>query len=128
MSEATRGSRRLVFHFACNDPRNGLFIGRASACQVGGKAWNLELTHDSWGKGCPFMVAETLMRFCIHRTWFPFAGHREWVGNWCWDAFSLKRPQALRLLLVMRNSGQWSCDAGPTRIARWWNEAKEPRS
>jgi hypothetical protein len=113
--------------FACNDPDNGNFTGRAwmanveSLYRVGRHRWDAELGHDNWGHGCALTVDHTLMRLRIHRVWFPFKSHKSWFGNWCWDAFEFERSTTKRLLELMRERGNWRCEAGPSVFYRWWN-------
>ncbi len=109
--------RRIVVHFACNDPRNGEFDGRASACKF--DRWELELSHNDWERGAAFTVDYKMLRFRIHRVWFPFTSSKEWVGNWCWNAYAMKRPQALRLILLLRDH-DWTCEGGALRMCEWW--------
>lgn len=108
-------TRTLVLHFACNNER-GMFAGEVEGITVGIGGEDLEL--EGWAK---FTVDDKMLRFCIHRVWFPFVSSREWVGNWCWNAYRLKRPQAVRLLQHLGHSGRWHATAGRTRVYDWFN-------
>lgn len=108
------GSRRLTMHFACNDER-GHFAGQIEGCSIDIGGETLEL--DGWAR---FTVDSAGMRFLVHRVWFPFVAEREWVCNWCWNAYSMKRPQAVRLLQHLAHSGRWTCNSGPLRVVRWF--------
>ena len=119
--------RRLRIAFACNDHRNGDFLGRATAAnveslyRVGRHPWDAELAHDDWGRGCRLTVDDKLMKLRIHGIWFPFKARRSWLGNWCWEAFEFERGTGKRLLLLMRERGPWHCEAAASTFFRWWN-------
>lgn len=125
--------RRLRVAFACNDER-GNFSGRAwmaepqSLYRVGRHPWDAELTHDDWGRGVVLTVDDTAMKVRIHRVWFPFKAHKAWAGNWCWDAFDFERGTGKRLLALMRDTGGWHCEAGPSVFYRWWNRPANVRA
>ena len=118
---------RLRVSFACNDPDNGNFTGRAwmahpeSLYRVGRHPWDAELTHDNWDHGVELTVDDTMMKLRIHRVWFPFKARRAWHGNWCWDSFDFERATGKRLLLLMRERGDWHCECGPSSFFNWWN-------
>lgn len=111
-----RGSRSIIVHFACNDHRNGHFAGEAEGCSLDIGGMPLEL--EGWARR--FTVDEARLRFCIHGAWFPFMSSREWVGNWCWNAYRMKRPQAIRLMTHLRWHG-WTCSGGRTRLCDWYD-------
>lgn len=112
------GSRSIVVHFACNDGRNGTFAGEAEGCEISLAGRSDAISLDGWARR--FTVDEPGLRFCIHGAWFPFMSSREWVGNWCWNAYRLKRPQALRLIAHLRWHG-WTCNGGSTRVCDWYD-------
>jgi len=128
LDRQVRPIRRMRVAFACNDGRNGAFTGRAwmaepqSLYRVGRHPWDCELTHDDWGRGVALTVDSVAMKLRIHRVWFPFKAHRTWHGNWCWDSFDFERSTGKRLLALMRDSGMWHCEAGPSVVYRWWNK------
>lgn len=123
-----RRVRRLRVSFACNNPDNGDFVGRATAAnaeslyRVGHHPWDAELVHDDWGRGCRLTVDDKLMKLRIHGVWFPFKARRSWFGNWCWEAFEFERGTGKRLLMLMRERGPWHCEAGASTFFRWWNK------
>lgn len=99
--------------FACNDPDNGLFAGRAGFAMYG----DIEIEAPSF-EGFAFNVSEDALR--IHRRRFTFVGSREWVGNWCWNRYFLRREDMKALLLRMRANG-WRVTCGASRFFHWWN-------
>jgi hypothetical protein len=104
--------------FACNDSRNGLFLGRAFGFSWGTKKSELEFDHIHVD-GSIFTVNHEKMIFRIHRVSYPFKRMHYWHGNWCWDAFVMKRSQALRLLVSVVRSGKWDCTGGTARTVDW---------
>lgn len=128
-----RPPRRLRVHFACNDER-GDFSGRAWMAQpetlyrVGRHAWDAELTHDDWGRGVALTVDDKTMKLRIYRVWFPFKSRRVWHGNMAWDSFEFERGTGKRLLALMREQGEWHCEAGPSSFYRWWNRRPNARA
>lgn len=102
----------VAVHFACNDPDNGDFAGKAgmAAVAVGGELMDLEL--DFMG-GVKFTEARDFIR--IHRQKFKITGVTHWCGNWCWNAYRLPRAEYRRLVRTLARYG-WKCTSG---IVRW---------
>lgn len=112
----------LIVHLCCNNPDNGFFDGRLLKVEYEG----LELIHDDWLRGCSINFLGNGRAVRISRRVFHYRDMREWVGNWCWNAISMDKKEAHRLILYLRDSGQWTCEGGPTRIYDWFNKsAKE---
>lgn len=108
----------------CNDHRNGHFRGRA--CQMsfepigedGRALWTLELDHDDFQDGARLTVDDSRM-LLLHRVHYPFLARHCWVGNWCWDAFTMRRPRALQLVHAALASKAWSISGGPAHVVQW---------
>lgn len=121
-------TRRVLISMACNDPRNGVFAGKVEMIEV-------ELLHRKpsarWSfsiesrqvDGLTLTVDERMLRLRIARAWFPFVASRDWVGNWCWNAYTMRRPAAVRLLQHLRAAG-WTCTEAPTHVYEWFNRKK----
>lgn len=107
----------FAIDFACNDPDNGMFDGKAMMAQYG----DVELTAPIWGG---FRFTETPKGVRIHRREFVIRDRKEWLGNWCWNRYWFRRPEAKRLLLTLRANG-WRCTCGPERFFDWWNKAPD---
>ena len=105
--------KSALFHFACNDPDNGVFDGRVALAQYG----DIELEAPNW-EGFAFTVGDDWIR--IHRRKFRFIASKDWYGNWCWNVYRLPRPEAKRLIATLRENG-WRCTQGPCRLYDWWN-------
>jgi hypothetical protein len=58
----------------------------------------------------------------LHRRKFKIAGSKDWVGNWCWNSYTMERTEAKRFILMLRASAHWRCTCGPTRWYDWFNQ------
>ena len=116
--------RRIRIDFACNDPDNGAFIGRAVRASWGPSDCQCELAADDWFRGFAFTVLDD-HSIRLHRRKFPFVRRHVWVGNWCWDSFLFERSVGVKLIQTMRSSGLWHCEGGPTRLFDWFNAPGE---
>jgi hypothetical protein len=106
----------MIVSLCCNDPDNGQFTGRLVALDYS----DLELRHDDWFRGCVVRyLGDGKVR--ISRRVFTFERHKEWYGNWAWDGVWMRRQEAKRLLRYLRDSGAWTCEAGPSRLYDWFN-------
>lgn len=105
----------VAIHFACNDPDNGNFAGKAgmAAVSIGGELMDLEL--DFMG-GVKFTELDGAIR--IHRHVFKVTGTTYWCGNWCWNAYRLPWGEYRRLIRLLARYG-WRCTGGITR----WTDA-----
>lgn len=112
--------RGIAVHFACNDPDNGDFAGKAgmAAVSIGGELMDLEL--DFMG-GVKFTELEGAIR--IHRRTFKVIGTTYWCGNWCWNAYRLPYREYRRLIRTLAAHG-WKCTSGIVR----WGEAYDALS
>ena len=109
-----------TIHFACNDPDNGLFAGKTLMASYD----DCELESPSWSE---FAFTEGPGWIRIHRRKFQFVDSKDWVGNWCWNAYRLPRDEAKRLLHTLRVNG-WRCTCGPSRFYDWFNALDEQRA
>ena len=107
-----------TIHFACNDPDNGGFAGRTMMASYG----DVEIEAPRW-EGFRFTELSGAIR--IHRRVFGIEGSKDWVGNWCWNAYRLNRAEMKRLLFTLRANG-WRCTCGPSRFFDWWNRDAQP--
>lgn len=103
----------VAIDFACNDPDNGVFAGRAAMASYGGA----ELEAPSL-QGFAFTDFGDAIR--VHRRKFKIVRASEWFGNWCWNRYWLDRDEAKRLLRTLRLHG-WKATSGPARFRRWMN-------
>ena len=103
---------KVSVHFACNDPDNGSFAGKAgmAAVSIGGELMDLELDCMD---GVKFTELDGAIR--IHRKTFKALGTTYWCGNWCWNAYQLPWAEYRRLIRTLAANG-WKCTSG---IVRW---------
>ena len=83
----------MYLHVACNDPDSGVFDHRAHAINIG----SIELEAMSW---TPPRFVDLGDRIRLAGKHWPIVGGKEWVGNWCWNAYTLSD--------------------GKTKTERWW--------
>ncbi len=115
-------TRRRIIHidFACNDPDNGQFYGKAHTASWGEcefESPGMELKAFTIGSGPG--DGEHWVR--IHRQKFRYRVSKAWIGNWCWDRFTFDRAEGVRLLKHLRANG-WKCTGGPSRVFDWFND------
>ena len=82
---------------AVNDPDNGTFTGR---CEVLEFECDLLYIADF---NVAFRVDGNRVKLC--RRWFPILYYGTWVGNWCWDAFSVTCETAADIANYLRTFG-----------------------
>lgn len=114
-------------HVACNNPNNGMFIGRAPELQVG----------EAWFE-CRRARAP---RFTELPDGFRLAGKEwasdrsiDWFGNWCWNAYRLDTGTkdsasillALEFLNWLRRRNLYTCTTGPAEFFDWFNGESNP--
>jgi len=111
----------MIISICCNDPANGSFTGRLLCVDYA----SMELCYNNWynGRGCSVSFKGD-DRVRISRRLFTYAERKIWYGNWCWDALTMERKEARRLLRYLHDSGCWACESGPTRLYEWFNAPK----
>ena len=107
----------ICLDFACNDHRNGMFQGWFESAVIEGAHIELE--------GPRIRITEVSNRVLrVGRITLPIIGSRDWVGNWCWNGYTLKPTYAVTVLNYLRKRG-YRCDAGPCEIYDRWNAEGE---
>jgi hypothetical protein len=111
--------KTITVMLACNDYRNGNFQGFIEQVQL---LDLIELEGDplrvsfSRGPKNPLLVVEPGLLIQTY-------DHKEWVGNWCWDAVRLSIPDTFQLLEHLR-AQHWSClEAEVSLMDAWENKA-----
>lgn len=99
-----------------NDPVSGADRGVCCHVYVAG----LELLYYAAFGGSRWRNDEAGQRFKLGYWWTPYRSHRDWVGNWCWRAFTVSAPQTCSLLNRLRNSDRWDCTSGPDGLFEQW--------
>lgn len=112
--------RTPTVHICCNDGDNGLFTGKARGVSVG----ELELDHHDMEHGASFRVDD--VTFHLSNKMWPYDWSKEWLGNWCWNAYRLKFANKTALeatvsfLKWLRGRRTFSVTGGPERLWDWW--------
>jgi len=107
----------------CNDPYNGLFAGFAETIQVG----SLEL--EARSRRAPSLV-QLPGGIRLAGKYWPTHRRSAWVGDWCWNAYSLgtgqisPRWEITRFLTWLQGRGLYDCTCGPTALQDWWNDCR----
>lgn len=109
-------SRSVRLDFCCNDPDNGLFSHRLAGVQL--PDLDLELSAlDMIGPVFRLLDDE---RMRISRRTFRFTWSKEWIGNWCWNAYYFDARVAVELLDYLRGLGKFDADSGEERLFAIW--------
>lgn len=107
----------------CNDYRNGNPTGRFESLEI----FDCELTglpmtfscedrhHRERNSGTGDMTAR------FGRLTVPALSYKSWVGNWCWDAVSVRLIYAVRIWNHLVSTGNWHCEGGPCELFDLFN-------
>ena len=106
----------VMVDIACNDPDNGCFAGRAEQITVGNQFIELEARRA---------MAPRFRE--IGRDQFALAGH-QWlhhgcvagIGNWCWNGYWMKIPDAVQFFIWLHKRGFYSLTTGESCIFNLW--------
>jgi len=104
----------VAFDVACNDPDNGHFAGRTASISMLGCEFE-----PSNFDGYKFNV-EVDGTFRLHGKTVPFVSCTEWIGNWCWNRYWIRRSDAKALLHIFLKKN-WHCVSGPARLCDWYD-------
>ncbi len=95
-------TKRELVMVAWNHWRNGCFRGvlTGASCDV------LHLESPYWNAGIKAEIEGSCVVLGGKRAErFEIIGHREWVGNWCWDGLTMKRSEAVRMMNWLLKKG-----------------------
>ena len=85
--------RRVFLEICCNDPDNGLFVGRAAAIEIGNRI-SFECRYIDWSpkltEGDGFIRIGGRKLQCFQS--------REWYGNWCWNVYLCRSDEVEALV------------------------------
>jgi hypothetical protein len=107
---------------ACNDYRDGAFVGRADAFELiapdGDHALSFA-SHDETAAKFACRRAGDPPQLQIRlggkrRPWFRTLKHVTWAGNWCWNRYWLTDRATARILRMLWAS--FDCDGGWTHL------------
>ena len=123
----------ITVSFACNNPDNGLFLGKVAAIEIHGAVCSIEL------EGPHFPDPSNTFRevdlppgspdrcdrgFKLGHHTFPCYGYKSWYGNWCWDAVQMTDVDVLNLLRTLRDL-KYRCTAGDANLAEAYDNGLE---
>lgn len=113
-------SRSVRLDFCCNDPDNGLFDHRIAGVQL--PDLDLELVaHDARG---PRFALLGDVRMRISRRVFRYTWSRDWIGNWCWNAYYFDPAEAVELLAYLHGLGKFGPECGEERLFAMWKRER----
>ena len=116
---------RILVMLCCNHYRNGVFNGRLCGVDFGHELLEV-VCSDLRGDRMRYSWSEmTQGSGKIHlkgHKEFCFSGHREWVGNWCWDGVMMSLTEAARLANHLKTLHWWHCDAAEESMYEKWND------
>ena len=111
---------------ACNDPDNGVFAGQVCAISLAHDLLELEAT--AWTitsfRGCP-TLKETSGGIRLSGKPWPVVRSKEWIGNWCWNAYWMDEEIAADFAVWLHRRGMFRPDNGEARLFEMW-ESRMP--
>lgn len=117
----------ITVMLCCNDPNNGLFLGKAESIEVGdieleGPSIAISYKEQKLSRASPMEGEHTLR---IGRLQVPALGYKTWVGNWCWDAAKVRGVHALRILNFLAAKPHWHCTQAVCEIYEAFNDRRK---
>jgi hypothetical protein len=109
----------ITVSLCCNDPDNGMPLGRVCAIEIGDNEFEAP-DGGFFGGGNKLRIglakpfrspSRCNQAFKISRRIFPCCGWTSWYGNWCWDATRMTGVDVLQLIRYLREIG-WKMTAG----------------
>jgi hypothetical protein len=109
----------LLIELACNDPNNGQFLGFADFAEIAGIRMQggrvtVDYSNEQVRSARRHIDGHYTLR--VGRIIVPHWHHHSWYGNWCWEAFSVTWPYALKVLNYLAKQRDWHCEEGPQGI------------
>ena len=119
---------------ACNDWRNGDPTGKFEHSEVTREPYgcvveleHMETTVDYKSSridhtcGDPACVSPAHLRrlpaiLRVGRLTVPCFGHTSWLGNWCWDGFSVSEESAAKIINYLRDKREAHCIGGESDV------------
>jgi hypothetical protein len=103
---------KLVYvHINCNDPDTGNFAEEMSMLQI---LDTIELEGDVITPLPIELVNGYLVLGEDHK--YVFYDRRRWVGNWCWDRFTMDHEDVVMLLEDLALVHGWQCIEAPPEV------------
>ncbi len=89
---------------ACNDADNGSFASRCLMFHLPSFPAEFE-SRDFVGP----RMRELPGCIRVSRRAFPIKASKEWIGNWCWNAYWMAPDVAARFVIEMHRIGRFQC-------------------
>ena len=122
MSDTPPARELISIHFACNNPDNGDFAGQV--CQIALPDGALDLTARAWRitsfRGCP-KLRDGMDSFVLAGKRWPVIRRKFWVGNWCWDSFTLTSDKATAFMVWLHGRALFQCEGGWSELCDAWD-------
>jgi hypothetical protein len=106
-----------ILHLACNDDRSGRFQDTVDAIEVH-QGTDCLLSLERYGE--PLFCHIAPVGLTIGSVTIPYTVHGSWVGNWCWETFTITSnhlQEVLRLLAATH----WQLSEADEDGLRLWN-------
>lgn len=110
---------RVEIAFACNHWKNGEPLGHFEAVNVTGELFEyieIECMRTSIDHASPNAILR------VGRVQVPYVAYTSWLGNWCWDGFSVTVEDCARVLNYLRTRRGARCIGGPTGLFERFDE------
>ena len=111
---------RVRIDIACNNPDNGVFAHRAEQIQLPDDLGEF-MAHGFYENRAPRLVEMDGAIRLAGKRW-PITGSKEWVGNWCWNAYWLELSVAADFVVWLHRRKLYSIDQGESRLFEMWRK------
>lgn len=114
----------VTIMLCCNDWRNGNPTPYAESvelfeCQLSGGRVRVDWDKKPLPESKPYQGEQTLR---VGKLRLPCLAYNTWVGNWCWDAASIRLIYAVEIWNYLAERPDWHCEAGPVKLFQLFNE------
>jgi hypothetical protein len=113
------GNTPIRVQLCCNSHRNGMFRGRLSDIVFG----DCELI-SLYLPNVRIRYLDDGKRIAIAGKKWRVFGHREWVGNWCWNMVTMRLADAVSLLNHLRSVKGAGCEVAEESLYATWGAGK----
>lgn len=103
--------RTVLVSVACNHYRNGMFQGHFMSIECG----DMTLESPYGDRNLKVRVDDATRTLTIGKRSWPFISSRDWVGNWCWNAYRVTSEIAAEIMTYVRSKG-YRPEVAPTEL------------
>lgn len=112
----------IPIDFACNDPDNGNFLGKAPMISLGEREL-IELEANDFERPPRFREEDGHIVLAGKR--WPVHSSEDWLGNWCWNRHWVAFNDATAFLAWIHRRDLYSLTCGESVIFEAWDR-REP--